>query len=199
MSTTAAAVTPLPRADATAAWATALGDRAMFGPHRARVVRRDRPDRADHLRDRQQREPGDLQVRARLSLTHLEQLRPSSAPVADLRHARHGRWRAALRGAARDRDRPVSQPDQRRRTAAVIGPLVEMLAAVPSVIIGLWGIIVLDPFMRSTIEPALHNVLGFIPLFGTPSASGSRHLHRDRSSSRSWRCRSSPRSRATSS
>jgi phosphate transport system permease protein len=59
------------------------------------------------------------------------------------------------------------------RTAAVIGPLVELLAAVPSVIIGLWGIVVLAPIMRSTIEPALHNVLGFIPLFGKPSLSGS--------------------------
>jgi phosphate transport system permease protein len=59
------------------------------------------------------------------------------------------------------------------RTAAVIGPLVELLAAVPSVIIGLWGIVVLAPIMRSTIEPALHNVLGFIPLFGPPSLSGS--------------------------
>ncbi len=61
----------------------------------------------------------------------------------------------------------------RGRTAAVIGPLVELLAAVPSVIIGLWGIVVLDPVMRSTIEPALHNVLGFIPLFGSPSLSGA--------------------------
>jgi phosphate transport system permease protein len=60
-----------------------------------------------------------------------------------------------------------------RRTAAIIGPLVEMLAAVPSVIIGLWGIIVLGPFLRSTIEPWLHDALGFIPLFGTPSATGS--------------------------
>jgi phosphate transport system permease protein len=59
------------------------------------------------------------------------------------------------------------------RTASVIGPLVELLAAVPSVIIGLWGIVVLAPIMRSTIEPALHNVLGFIPLFGKPSLSGS--------------------------
>jgi phosphate transport system permease protein len=59
------------------------------------------------------------------------------------------------------------------RIAGVIGPLVELLAAVPSVIIGLWGIVVLDPVMRSTIEPALHNVLGFIPLFGAPSLSGA--------------------------
>jgi phosphate transport system permease protein len=58
------------------------------------------------------------------------------------------------------------------RVGAVIGPLVELLAAVPSVILGLWGILILAPIMRSTIEPALHDVLGFIPLFGTPSATG---------------------------
>jgi phosphate transport system permease protein len=59
-----------------------------------------------------------------------------------------------------------------RRAGAVIGPLVELLAAVPSVILGLWGILILAPFMRSTIEPALHDALGFIPLFGTPSTTG---------------------------
>jgi len=58
------------------------------------------------------------------------------------------------------------------RVSAVIGPLVELLAAVPSVIIGLWGIIVLAPFMRSTIQPALHGVLGWIPIFGAPSTTG---------------------------
>ena len=58
------------------------------------------------------------------------------------------------------------------RAGAVIGPLVELLAAVPSVVIGLWGIIVLAPFMRSVVEPVFHDVLGFIPLFGTPSTTG---------------------------
>jgi phosphate transport system permease protein len=58
------------------------------------------------------------------------------------------------------------------RVSAVIGPLVELLAAVPSVIIGLWGILVLAPFMRSTIQPALHDVLGWIPIFGAPSTTG---------------------------
>jgi phosphate transport system permease protein len=58
------------------------------------------------------------------------------------------------------------------RVGAVIGPLVELLAAVPSVILGLWGIIVLAPFLRSTIEPALHAVLGWIPIFGTPNPTG---------------------------
>jgi phosphate transport system permease protein len=59
-----------------------------------------------------------------------------------------------------------------RRTSALIGPLVELLAAVPSVILGLWGIVLLGPFLRSTIEPALHDVLGWIPLFGAPSLTG---------------------------
>jgi len=56
---------------------------------------------------------------------------------------------------------------------AVIGPLVELLAAIPSVILGFWGILVLAPFVHSTIEPALHNTLGFIPLFGEPQTTGS--------------------------
>jgi phosphate transport system permease protein len=58
------------------------------------------------------------------------------------------------------------------RVGAVIGPLVELLAAIPSVILGLWGILILAPVMRSTIEPALHNVFGFIPIFGAPSPTG---------------------------
>src|ERR1019366_9164534 len=55
------------------------------------------------------------------------------------------------------------------RAGAVIGPLVELLAAIPSVILGLWGILILAPFLRSTVEPALHDVLGWIPIFGPPS------------------------------
>lgn len=55
------------------------------------------------------------------------------------------------------------------RIAAVVGPLVELLAAVPSVIIGLWGIVVLDPVMRTTIQPAISSVLGWIPIFSKPA------------------------------
>jgi phosphate transport system permease protein len=50
--------------------------------------------------------------------------------------------------------------------------LVETLAAVPSVVIGLWGILVLGPVLRSHVEPALHSALGFIPIFGQPSLAG---------------------------
>jgi phosphate transport system permease protein len=54
----------------------------------------------------------------------------------------------------------------------VIGSLVEMLAAVPSVVLGLWGIFVLSPFLHQHVEPFLHGTLGFIPLFGSPSPGG---------------------------
>ncbi len=38
--------------------------------------------------------------------------------------------------------------------------------------IGLWGIYVLGPILNRHVEPALHSVLGFIPLFGPPSSAG---------------------------
>jgi phosphate transport system permease protein len=52
-----------------------------------------------------------------------------------------------------------------------VATLIDMLAAIPTVILGLWGILVLGPFMRDAIQPALNSVLGFIPIFsGDPSA-----------------------------
>lgn len=55
----------------------------------------------------------------------------------------------------------------------IIGSLVEMLAAIPSVVLGLWGILVLGPFLSNHLEPWLHDHLGFIPLFGQPSPTGT--------------------------
>jgi phosphate transport system permease protein len=46
--------------------------------------------------------------------------------------------------------------------------LIEMLASIPSVIIGLWGIFVLVPFIRSPVESWLGDKLGFLPLFQGP-------------------------------
>jgi phosphate transport system permease protein len=45
---------------------------------------------------------------------------------------------------------------------------VELLAAVPSVVYGLWGLLVLAPVFRSTVEPALTHVLGWTGLFNGP-------------------------------
>jgi phosphate transport system permease protein len=60
-----------------------------------------------------------------------------------------------------------------RRVRGVIGPLVEMLAAIPSVILGFWGIIVLAPFLQSQLEPFMHSELGFLPIFGAPQTTGT--------------------------
>jgi phosphate transport system permease protein len=55
----------------------------------------------------------------------------------------------------------------------IVGSLVEMLAAIPSVVLGLWGILVLGPFLANHLEPWFHDHLGFIPLFGAPSPTGT--------------------------
>ncbi|MDQ6824456.1 MAG: phosphate ABC transporter permease subunit PstC, partial [Candidatus Eremiobacteraeota bacterium] len=52
-----------------------------------------------------------------------------------------------------------------RRLAAPVAMLIELLAAVPSVVFGIWGLFVLAPIMRTAIEPALAHGLGFLPLF----------------------------------
>jgi phosphate transport system permease protein len=59
------------------------------------------------------------------------------------------------------------------RVRSVVGPLVEMLAAIPTVILGFWGIVVFGPFLRSHVEPFLHETFGFLPIFGTPSTTGT--------------------------
>src|SRR5437763_8705955 len=46
-----------------------------------------------------------------------------------------------------------------------VGTLVEMLAAVPSVVVGLWGIFVLAPFDAQHVQPFLGSILGWIPVF----------------------------------
>jgi len=52
--------------------------------------------------------------------------------------------------------------------ARPVGFLVEMLAAIPSVVYGLWGIFVLAPLLRTTVQPALAKSLGHFPLFEGP-------------------------------
>jgi phosphate transport system permease protein len=64
-----------------------------------------------------------------------------------------------------------------RRLSGVIGPLVEMLAAIPSVILGFWGIVVFGPFLQAHLEPFLHSTLGFLPIFGAPATTGTGLLN----------------------
>jgi len=57
-----------------------------------------------------------------------------------------------------------------RRVGIVVGFLVEMLAAIPSIVYGLWGLFVLAPLVRDYVAPALRGTLGFLPMF-----SGTSH------------------------
>ena len=53
-----------------------------------------------------------------------------------------------------------------------VGALVEMLASVPSVVLGLWGILVMGPWIVEHIGPFLHRTLGWTPFFKTEPATG---------------------------
>ena len=46
-----------------------------------------------------------------------------------------------------------------------LGTAIELLAAVPSVIFGFWGLYVVHPYMQSTVEPALQQYLGWTGAF----------------------------------
>ncbi len=63
-----------------------------------------------------------------------------------------------------------------RRLAATLGSFIDLLAAIPSVVYGLWGITVLAPIMAKSVFPWLRDNLGFIPFFGSdvPIAQSGR-------------------------
>jgi phosphate transport system permease protein len=56
---------------------------------------------------------------------------------------------------------------------SVVAPLVELLAAIPSVVLGLWGILVLGPFIVHTLAPWLNGWFGWLPIFSTKPTVGS--------------------------
>jgi phosphate transport system permease protein len=61
-----------------------------------------------------------------------------------------------------------------KRLAAPIATMVELLAAIPSVVLGLWGILVFGPWVRDHLEPWIQATpLGALPIFsGDPSQAG---------------------------
>jgi phosphate transport system permease protein len=54
--------------------------------------------------------------------------------------------------------------------------VIELLAAVPSVVFGLWGLFVLAPFVRTALGPFLQKTLGFLPIFSGPILNGTSML-----------------------
>lgn len=54
-----------------------------------------------------------------------------------------------------------------RKIARTLGYFVDLLAAIPSVVYGLWGILVLAPIMSQSMFPWLRDNVGFLPIFGS--------------------------------
>jgi phosphate transport system permease protein len=54
------------------------------------------------------------------------------------------------------------------RLRPVVSFAIETLAAIPSVVYGLWGLFVMVPLLRDTVQPFLARTLGFLPLFQGP-------------------------------
>jgi len=48
----------------------------------------------------------------------------------------------------------------------VIGTAIELLAAIPSIIYGMWGLFTLAPIMSKYIEPFFQSTIGKLPLIG---------------------------------
>lgn len=59
------------------------------------------------------------------------------------------------------------------RVRPALSMLVELVAVVPSVVFGLWGIVVLAPLISHDIGPAITAVFGFIPFFNIANSTGS--------------------------
>jgi phosphate transport system permease protein len=56
----------------------------------------------------------------------------------------------------------------------IVGTAIELLAAIPSIVYGMWGLFVLVPLMQKYVQPAIeHTPLGKLPLFtGGPLGLG---------------------------
>jgi phosphate transport system permease protein len=57
-------------------------------------------------------------------------------------------------------------------TRTILKPLLDVLAAIPSVVYGVWGVIVIVPFVGDVLRPALSAQLGWIPLFASNQPTG---------------------------
>ncbi len=58
------------------------------------------------------------------------------------------------------------------RTRQIIMPVIDLLAGIPSVVYGVWGMLTVVPFIEKVIAPALKQTLGFLPLFQSENPTG---------------------------
>lgn len=60
----------------------------------------------------------------------------------------------------------------RPSTRTTMKPILDILAAIPSVVYGVWGIVAVVPLVQNVLGPALSRVLGFLPLFRVNNPTG---------------------------
>jgi phosphate transport system permease protein len=63
-----------------------------------------------------------------------------------------------------------------KRIAQTLGYFVDLLAAIPSVVFGIWGISVLAPILARSVFPWLEDNLGFLPFFAGPASTSGRAM-----------------------
>jgi phosphate transport system permease protein len=57
-------------------------------------------------------------------------------------------------------------------TRSIMKPLLDILAAIPSVVYGVWGLVVIVPWVQKFVSPFLNSWLGFLPLFHSDNPTG---------------------------
>ncbi len=67
-------------------------------------------------------------------------------------------------------------PARFRGVRDVFASLVDLMAGIPTIVYGLWGVAILAPFLKDNLYEALYEALGFIPLFSCKPVTGSTVL-----------------------
>lgn len=67
-------------------------------------------------------------------------------------------------------------PRRLRRLKELTATLVDLMAGMPTILFGVWGLTVLGPYLHKYLSPLLHNYLGFLPLFSCTPLSGYNAL-----------------------
>lgn len=63
-----------------------------------------------------------------------------------------------------------------KRLSSTLGSFVDLLAAIPSIVYGLWGITVLAPLLAGDVYPFLDEHFSFIPFFSGPASTSGRSM-----------------------
>lgn len=58
------------------------------------------------------------------------------------------------------------------RVRTIVKPFIDLLAGIPSVVYGVWGVLVIVPFIGNYVGPIINRTLGYVPLFQTFNPTG---------------------------